>query len=82
VERRWRGGGEEGERRRTKTIQRLYVLGVGPSVDRYAVQQLAKKANGVSEVLLATEKDVSGTLERFRRYIRGGREGRRERERK
>ena len=48
-------------------MNRLYVLGVGPAVNRYAVQQLAKKAAGVSEVLLASEKDVSVTLDRFRR---------------
>jgi Mg-chelatase subunit ChlD len=48
---------------------RLYVLGVGPAVNRYLVERLARAAGGASDVLLPTE-DVETVVPRFARRVR------------
>ncbi len=50
---------------------RLYVLGVGPAVNRYLVERLARAAGGASDVLLPTE-DVETVVPRFARRLRQG----------
>ncbi|MDC3953088.1 VWA domain-containing protein [Polyangium jinanense] len=48
---------------------RLYVLGVGPSVNRYLVERLARAGGGASDVLLPGE-DVETVVPRFARRVR------------
>ena len=48
---------------------RLYVLGLGPAVNRYLVERLARAAGGASDVLLPTE-DVETVVPRFARRVR------------
>jgi Ca-activated chloride channel family protein len=48
---------------------RLYVLGVGPAVNRYLVERLARACGGASDVLLPTE-DVETVVPRFARRVR------------
>ncbi len=59
--------------RRAPTIlgkeTRLYVLGVGPSVNRYLVERLARAGGGASDVLLPGE-DVETVVPRFARRVR------------
>lgn len=50
---------------------RLFVLGVGPSVDRRLVARLAQAGGGAHDVLLPNE-DVEITLTRFARRVREG----------
>ncbi|MEZ4297051.1 MAG: VIT domain-containing protein [Polyangiaceae bacterium] len=50
---------------------RLYVLGVGPSVDRRLVARLAQVGGGAHDVILPDE-DVEITLDRFARRVREG----------
>jgi Ca-activated chloride channel family protein len=61
--------------RRTREIlddgTRLYVLGVGPSVNRWLVERLARAGGGASDVLLPTE-DVETVGTRFARRVRHG----------
>jgi len=48
---------------------RLYVLGIGPAVNRYLVARLARAGGGASDVLLPTE-DVETVVPRFARRVR------------
>lgn len=48
---------------------RLYVLGVGPAVNRYLVERLARAGGGASDVLLPGE-DPELVVERFARRVR------------
>lgn len=48
---------------------RLYVLGVGPSVNRYLVERLARAGGGASSVLLPSE-DVETVVPSFARRVR------------
>ncbi|MRG96719.1 VIT domain-containing protein [Polyangium spumosum] len=48
---------------------RLYVLGIGPSVNRYLVERLARAGGGASDVLLPGE-DVETVVPRFARRVR------------
>lgn len=48
---------------------RMFVLGVGPAVNRYLVQRLARACGGASDVLLPTE-DVETVVPRFARRVR------------
>jgi Ca-activated chloride channel family protein len=50
---------------------RLFVLGVGPAVNRYLVDRLARACGGASDVLLPTE-DVETVVPRFARRVRQG----------
>lgn len=50
---------------------RLFVLGVGPAVDRRLVDRLARAGGGASDVLLGRE-DVEPALARFARRVREG----------
>jgi Vault protein inter-alpha-trypsin domain/von Willebrand factor type A domain len=60
--------------RRAKEIlggARLYVLGVGPAVNRYLVERLARTCGGAADVVLPHE-DIEPALARFRRRILQG----------
>lgn len=48
---------------------RLYVLGLGPAVNRYLVERLARACGGASDVLLPRE-DVETVVPRFARRVR------------
>jgi len=48
---------------------RLYVLGIGPSVNRYLVERLARAGGGTSDVLLPGE-DVETVVPKFARRVR------------
>ncbi|MFL5352397.1 VIT domain-containing protein [Archangium sp.] len=48
---------------------RLYVLGIGPAVNRYLVEKLARAGGGASDVLLPTE-DIETVVPRFARRVR------------
>jgi Ca-activated chloride channel family protein len=48
---------------------RLYVLGVGPAVNRYLVERLARAGGGASDVLLPGE-EPDAIVERFARRVR------------
>jgi Ca-activated chloride channel family protein len=48
---------------------RLYVLGIGPAVNRYLVEKLARVGGGASDVLLPGE-DVEAVVPRFARRVR------------
>ncbi|EYF00518.1 VIT and vWA domain-containing protein [Chondromyces apiculatus] len=48
---------------------RLYVLGLGPAVNRYLVERLARAGGGASDVLLPDE-DVETVVPRFARRVR------------
>ena len=50
---------------------RLFVLGVGPAVNRYLIERLARTCGGASDVLLPTE-DVETVVPRFARRVRQG----------
>lgn len=50
---------------------RLFVLGVGPAVNRYLVERLARACGGASDVLLPTE-DVETVVPKFARRVRHG----------
>lgn len=47
----------------------LYVLGIGPAVNRYLIQRLARECGGASDVLLPTE-DVETVVPRFARRVK------------
>lgn len=47
----------------------MYVLGIGPAVNRYLVQRLARECGGVADVLLPTE-DVETVVPRFAKRVR------------
>lgn len=60
--------------RRAKEIlggTRLYVLGVGPAVNRYLVERLARASGGAADVILPHE-DIEPALTRFRRRVLQG----------
>jgi Ca-activated chloride channel family protein len=48
---------------------RLYVLGLGPAVNRYLVERLARACGGASDVLVPRE-DVEVVVPRFARRVR------------
>src|SRR5262249_52338079 len=48
---------------------RLYVLGIGPAVNRYLVERLARAGGGASDVLLPGE-DVETVVPKFARRVR------------
>lgn len=48
---------------------RLFVLGIGPAVNRYFVERLARAGGGVSDVLLPHE-DVEAVVPKFARRVR------------
>lgn len=48
---------------------RLFVLGIGPSVNRYFVERLARAGGGTSDVLLPGE-DVEAVVPKFARRVR------------
>jgi Ca-activated chloride channel family protein len=48
---------------------RLYVLGIGPAVNRYLVEKLARVGGGASDVLLPGE-EVEAVVPRFARRVR------------
>ncbi|MGC4120370.1 MAG: VWA domain-containing protein [Myxococcales bacterium] len=50
---------------------RLFVLGIGPAVNRYLVDKLAKACGGASDVLLPGE-DLDAVVPRFARRVRQG----------
>lgn len=50
---------------------RLFVLGVGPSVNRWLVQRLASVGRGASDVLLPHD-DTDATIDRFASRVRQG----------
>ncbi|HEY3446591.1 MAG TPA: VIT domain-containing protein [Myxococcales bacterium] len=50
---------------------RLFVLGIGPAVNRYLVDRLARVCGGASDVLLPHE-DVDAVVPRFARRVRQG----------
>ncbi|NUQ74255.1 MAG: VWA domain-containing protein [Polyangiaceae bacterium] len=50
---------------------RLFVLGIGPAVNRYLVERLARACGGASDVLLPTE-DVETVVPKFARRVRHG----------
>ncbi|MBK9262180.1 MAG: VWA domain-containing protein [Polyangiaceae bacterium] len=51
------------------TETRLYILGIGPSVNRYLVERLARAGGGTSDVLLPGE-DVETVVPKFARRVR------------
>ncbi|MCC7540794.1 MAG: VWA domain-containing protein, partial [Deltaproteobacteria bacterium] len=51
--------------------RRLFVLGLGPAVDRRLVDKLARTCGGASDTLLPNE-DVEPVLARFARRVRDG----------
>ncbi|HEY8432272.1 MAG TPA: VWA domain-containing protein, partial [Sandaracinaceae bacterium] len=58
--------------RRAKELlgeRRLYVLGVGPAVDRRLAERLARRGGGASEVL-GPREDVEPVIARFARRVR------------
>lgn len=48
---------------------RLFVLGIGPAVNRYLVERLARAGGGTSDVLLPGE-DVEAVVPKFARRVR------------
>src|SRR5690606_22860502 len=51
--------------------RRLFVLGLGPSVDRRLAARLARACGGAADTLAAGE-DVDATVARFARRVRAG----------
>lgn len=53
------------------TERRLFVLGLGPAVDRRLVERFARACGGASDVL-SPQEDITSTMERFTRRVRDG----------